>query len=162
MARRSDIDWDAMEGEYRINKRTLRDIAADYGCTEGAIRKQAKKLGWERDLSAKVAAKAEALVIGAERDEFDSSGYVYAIYLDSPERYYKIGMAKHFSLRFSAHQCASPFRLCVACVYFVPNMRAEEITLHNAFADKRVRGEWFKLDADDLTLMASRSLLVEV
>lgn len=60
------IDWEAVEQEYRINKRSLRDIAGDHGCTEGAIRKKAKNHGWERDLSAKVAAKAEALVRKAE------------------------------------------------------------------------------------------------
>src|SRR5690606_8989846 len=43
---------------------SLREICALHGnvVTEGAIRKRAKRDGWERDLQAKIKAKAEALV----------------------------------------------------------------------------------------------------
>lgn len=61
-AKRPAVDWEAVEREYRAGFRSLRDIAAEYGCTEGAIRKRAKAQEWERDLSAKVSAKAESLV----------------------------------------------------------------------------------------------------
>lgn len=56
------VDWEAVEREYRAGVRSLRDIASEFGCTEGAIRKKAKEKSWERDLSAKIAAKADALV----------------------------------------------------------------------------------------------------
>ena len=59
---RKPVDWEAVEREYRAGLRSLRDIATEYCCTEGAIRKKAKALEWERDISAKVAAKADALV----------------------------------------------------------------------------------------------------
>ena len=59
---KSQIDWEAVEREYRTGIRSLRDIATEFGCVEGAIRKKAKAQEWERDISAKVAAKAEALV----------------------------------------------------------------------------------------------------
>lgn len=42
-------DWLAIEGHYRAGQRALRDIAAEFGITEGAIRARAKKLGWTRD-----------------------------------------------------------------------------------------------------------------
>ena len=61
-AKRPSVDWEAVEREYRAGVRSLRDIASEFGCTEGAIRKKAKEKGWERDLSAKITAKAEALV----------------------------------------------------------------------------------------------------
>lgn len=61
-AKRPTVDWEAVEREYRAGLRSLRDIAAEYGCTEGAIRKKAKAQEWERDISVKVAAKVEALV----------------------------------------------------------------------------------------------------
>lgn len=61
-AKRPQVDWESVEREYRAGLRSLRDIAAEYGCTEGAIRKKAKLQEWERDISAKVAAKADALV----------------------------------------------------------------------------------------------------
>ena len=61
-AKRPAVDWESVEREYRAGIRSLRDIAGEFGCTETAIRKRAKRDEWERDLSAKVAAKAESLV----------------------------------------------------------------------------------------------------
>lgn len=55
-------DWERIEADYRAGLKTLREIADGQSLTEGAIRKRAKRDGWERDLSAKVRAKAEALV----------------------------------------------------------------------------------------------------
>jgi len=55
-------DWEKIEADYRAGIKTLREIAGDHGITEGAIRKRAKRDGWERDLSAKIQQKAEALV----------------------------------------------------------------------------------------------------
>lgn len=55
-------DWERIEAQYRANTLSLREIASEHGITEGAIRKKAKAEGWERDLSAKVKAKADALV----------------------------------------------------------------------------------------------------
>ena len=66
MSEKRIIDWEAVEREYRAGFRSLRDIAGEFGITETAIRKRAKRDEWERDLSAKVAAKADALVRKAE------------------------------------------------------------------------------------------------
>jgi len=55
-------DWERIEIDYRAGVRSLREIASEHEITEGAIRKKAKQYGWERDLSAKVRAKADALV----------------------------------------------------------------------------------------------------
>ena len=41
-------DWEAIESAYRAGVLSLRDIGAQYGVTEGAIRKKAKKLEWVR------------------------------------------------------------------------------------------------------------------
>lgn len=66
MTEKKTTDWEAVEREHRAGVRSLRNIAAEFGCTEGAIRAKAKEKGWERDLSAKIAAKTEALVRKAE------------------------------------------------------------------------------------------------
>lgn len=66
MSEKKIIDWESVEREYRAGFRSLRDIAGEFGITETAIRKRAKRDEWERDLSAKVAAKADALVRKAE------------------------------------------------------------------------------------------------
>lgn len=95
-------------------------------------------------------------------DELDRAGFVYVIYLEdaASERFYKIGMAASFTARFDRHQCSSPFTICVACAYFVGNMRTEERLLHAEFADKRVRGEWFRLTDSDLDKISRRAKLV--
>lgn len=59
---RKPVDWERVENEYRAGLLSVREIAANQGITHGAINKRAKRDGWERDLSAKINAKAEALV----------------------------------------------------------------------------------------------------
>lgn len=151
------IDWDAMEPDWRAGIKSKKELSEEHGVSRAAIDKHLAELGIERDLTAKI---AEKVVLKPEVDEFGESGFIYIIYLDAPDRYYKIGMAKHFNSRFSQHQCVSPFDLCVASVFFVPNMRAAERELHSAFADKRVRGEWFSLTIDDVREAATRAVLV--
>lgn len=62
--KRPTVDWERIEAQYRAGVMSLREIAAahDDQITEAAIRKRAKRDEWERDLNAKVRAKAEALV----------------------------------------------------------------------------------------------------
>lgn len=59
---RSNADWERVEVDYRIGQKSLREIASEHSITEGSIRKRAKRDAWERDLNAKVQAKADALV----------------------------------------------------------------------------------------------------
>lgn len=60
------IDWELVEADYRIGIMSLRQMANEYGCCEGAIRKKAKALKWDRDLNAKVKKRAEDLVRSEE------------------------------------------------------------------------------------------------
>lgn len=62
---RKVIDWEAIELHYRSGVRSLRDIADEFGVSNPAIIKRAKRDGWERDLAAKIKAKAEAKVAAA-------------------------------------------------------------------------------------------------
>ena len=56
-------DWERIEADYRAGILSLREIAAlDGNVTHQAIAKRAKKESWEQDLTAKIKAKAEALV----------------------------------------------------------------------------------------------------
>jgi hypothetical protein len=60
-------DWERIEADFRAGLLSLREIAgADGNVTEGAIRKRAKRDGWERDLGAKIKARADELVRKAE------------------------------------------------------------------------------------------------
>lgn len=153
---RKTIDWEAIERDYRAGLKTLRQIADEHSITHAAVNKRAKIQGWSRDLQLKAPGK----VVLRKNDEKETSGFLYVIYIDSgAERIYKIGMAKHFGSRFDSHQCSSPFDICVSICYFVPNMRAEEMALHSIFQDKRVRGEWFRLDCSDLDAISKRARL---
>jgi hypothetical protein len=59
-------DWERIEADYRAGVLSVREIASAHGVSHTAINKRANKDGWERDLSAKIKAKAEALVSKAE------------------------------------------------------------------------------------------------
>jgi len=60
------IDWEMVEQEYRLGVQSIRSIATQHQCTEGAIRLKAKNEGWSRDLTAKVAAKTAELLRSEE------------------------------------------------------------------------------------------------
>ena len=55
-------DWEKIEVDYRAGIKTLRQIADENGVSHPAITKRAKRDDWSRDLSAKIQAKADALV----------------------------------------------------------------------------------------------------
>lgn len=55
-------DWERIECEYRAGVLSIRQIALEFGVSDGAIRKRAKKEEWERDLNGKIEAKADAIV----------------------------------------------------------------------------------------------------
>lgn len=57
-----DVDWIALEPHYRAGIRTLLDIGSEFGVSDAAIIKRAKRDGWVRDLKAKIKAKADAKV----------------------------------------------------------------------------------------------------
>lgn len=59
-------DWERIEAHYRAGLLSVREIAASQGITHTAIQKRAKAGGWERDLSAKIKAKADSLVAKRE------------------------------------------------------------------------------------------------
>lgn len=59
-------DWEKVEVEYRSGLLSVREIAAKHGVSHVAILKRAKREDWPRDLSAKIKAKAEALLVTTE------------------------------------------------------------------------------------------------
>ncbi|MCP1506836.1 putative DNA-binding protein YlxM (UPF0122 family) [Pseudomonas marginalis] len=59
-------DWEAIERAYRAGVLSVREIASSCGVSHTAIQKRAKANGWERDLKAKIKAKADSLVAKRE------------------------------------------------------------------------------------------------
>lgn len=63
--KRPAVDWEAMEADWRIGMKSVLQLSNEYGVSRAAIIKHWDKAGVERDLSAKINAKAEALVTQA-------------------------------------------------------------------------------------------------
>lgn len=55
-------DWERIEQLYRAGLLSVREIAVSCAISHTAINKRAKAEGWERDLKAKIKAKADSLV----------------------------------------------------------------------------------------------------
>jgi hypothetical protein len=66
MTEKTAPDWERIEHLYRAGLLSIREIAAACGVSHTAINKRAKAHSWERDLSAKIQAKADSLVSKAE------------------------------------------------------------------------------------------------
>lgn len=56
------VDWEKIELDYRAGLKSLREIASSHDISHVAIAKRAKRDKWDRDLSARIKAKAQALV----------------------------------------------------------------------------------------------------
>lgn len=54
------VDWEGIEREYRASQLSLSEIGQLYGISKGRISQVATSKNWDRDLSAKIKAKAEA------------------------------------------------------------------------------------------------------
>jgi len=59
-------DWDTIERLYRADQMSNRMLAKEYGVSEGALRKRAKRDGWTKDLSAKVRKAVRSELVRSE------------------------------------------------------------------------------------------------
>ena len=53
----SDIDWEAVERDYRLGTMSLRELGKLHGCSYATIGQKAKQRGWTKDLSAAIKQK---------------------------------------------------------------------------------------------------------
>lgn len=77
---RNKTDWEALEKEWRTDQFSNVHLGEKYGVSEGAIRKKAKQLGWEKDLVDKYQNELENQLIkestnGKYDDKYDSEKY---------------------------------------------------------------------------------------
>ena len=72
------------------------------------------------------------------------------IYIVKCHEFYKIGIASHIDNRLNSLQCGNPYQLEIVYAVRCPEAKVAEQTLHICFEDKRVRGEWFLLNDNDI------------
>lgn len=76
----------------------------------------------------------------------ENNGYVYVCRLD---KHYKIGISKNPHSRLQEFTLL-PYELETVLIEKVNGYDKREKELHEHFADKRVRGEWFELNEEDI------------
>lgn len=84
------------------------------------------------------------------------AGYIYLV---AGGQYYKIGRSNDVDRRMTEISPKLPFELEVLFVLEVPDMYQAEANLHHKFRDKRINGEWFALDADDVGWLCAQTEL---
>ena len=63
MGRRNDIDWDAIERDFRLGQFTLRQLAKKYSVEASSISRKADKEGWVQDLTEYVRGRTRAALL---------------------------------------------------------------------------------------------------
>lgn len=79
----------------------------------------------------------------------DTSGYVYLI-REMNEGHFKIGLTSNPEDRLNHFSVKLPFKVEHTCLIETGDMYTLEAQLHDRFADKRVDGEWFALEPEDV------------
>lgn len=72
------------------------------------------------------------------------------LYLIKCREFYKIGIANDVQSRLAQLSTGNPFELEPVTVSGFDNAIAVETVLHQRFASRRRRGEWFELSAEDV------------
>lgn len=87
--------------------------------------------------------RRRGLYKGAAQD-----GYVYLINMNN--EFYKIGYASDVTARFGSIQTSTPYKLELIHVIISQDAPRLEHILHQRYAAKRDRGEWFRLEEGDI------------
>jgi hypothetical protein len=125
------IDW-------RLGQLSQRQIAEKRGVSNGVVAKITK--GVDRDV----------LPVNRGSSVSPSPSFIYIITAQEFHGVYKIGLTNSIERRLLDMQTGCPYLLFALRSYEVENPVAVELMLHSFFHKKRLRGEWFKLDAVDM------------
>lgn len=83
-------------------------------------------------------------------------GFVYLIH-NATQSTYKIGKSKDPVKRLSQLRTSSPDEIAIVCTIETSDMDRLEGELHQHFADKHIRGEWFRLTPSDVEYIKDRA-----
>jgi len=82
------------------------------------------------------------------------SGVVYLLKIKDDDQY-KIGVSTNFERRYNEISPKMPFELITINKIKSNDIYSLEEMLHNKFRDKRIKGEWFQLDKEDVEYIES-------
>lgn len=84
----------------------------------------------------------------------DNSGFIYLI--RAANGLVKIGRSVNVQKRFEVLNSTSPIPLELLEFWPVDDAVSVEAKLHDRYVDKRIRGEWFALDENDIADIANK------
>lgn len=71
--KRAQIDWEAIENDYRTGRYSVRQLAEKYDVNESSIRYRIKKYAWSKDLSGDVKKRIDDKLYRNTIDELDDA-----------------------------------------------------------------------------------------
>jgi hypothetical protein len=75
------------------------------------------------------------------------------VYVMRVRQFYKIGYTTDIRKRYNDISVSNPFKVTLMITIVSEAAQLLESQLHERFAAKRVRGEWFRLDEEDLAFL---------
>ena len=93
--------------------------------------------------------------------EGDAPGYVYFVqeYMNGT---FKIGKTKHIEKRMNLFNIKLPFENKLIYLIKTGNHHQTEVAFHKHFSSKRLEGEWFSLNRDDMNWIKSGKYTYEI
>ena len=89
--------------------------------------------------------------ISNKKTEKNESGLVYLLKSVQDDPVYKIGVTNNIDKRLPQIATKLPFKVKLEHKIEHDNIYQLESDLHNKFSDKRLNGEWFSLEMEDIT-----------
>ncbi len=79
------------------------------------------------------------------------------LYLLKADKYYKIGVTRNLVSRIKSIQTGCMFEVEVEETWLIDDPTKTERQLHKIFKNKRMTGEWFELNEEDVLFIKDRS-----
>ena len=94
--------------------------------------------------------EAKKVYCWLEMAALELNPWEYTVYVIEVDGHYKIGQSKSFEKRMMEIKISSPHPINVIYKFHTNHGLEIEGVLHQQFEDKKVSGEWFDLDREDL------------
>jgi hypothetical protein len=86
-------------------------------------------------------------------DRKECGGFIYLVRAHTGE--HKIGHSVNPGSRIKTFSVQPPFEYKLIHTFFADDMKRAEVALHEKFSNKRIKGEWFLLNSNDIDLIQS-------